>query len=122
MIDPDNSEDDRLREAFRGASFPPTPHFDPLVRRQIERRRSQARWSVGIAAAALLAAGVFVWRPVPRSPDVALVHPAVGRSESSAIELVESSLLFSTPPVDTLELLAHQQAAYVAVLQEMEME
>jgi len=120
--DPNAEIDDRLRVAFRKEVFPATPRWEPIVRRPVDRRRSLLPWGIGVAAAALLTAGVIMWRQPADSMSVSVARSAPRQSESLPGDLAESSFLFTTPPVDALELLAHQQAAYVAVLQQMEME
>jgi ferric-dicitrate binding protein FerR (iron transport regulator) len=115
--------DDRLRDLLHNVPLP-TPR-DGLGE-QVQRRLRQRRWwraGVGVAAAALLAAGLVTWQNWPRVlQEPVAVRPGNLPATPGVNDLSESAALFAAPPIDSLDLLARQQAGYVAVLQQLEKE
>jgi anti-sigma factor RsiW len=113
--------DDRLRGLLRELPLPRTS-LGEAVRRRVRQRR---RWRVGAgaAAAALLAAGLVAWQTWPRTPPESVaVRPNPPPPPRAANDLPESPVLFAAPPVDSLDLLARQQAVTVAALRQLEKE
>jgi anti-sigma factor RsiW len=114
--------DERLSEALGKARLPPTPSgLEQRVRRWVGRRRTLRQASLATAAATLVAVGVLLWRlgsGVPPTPEL------VQRPAPRAVEddLRDAVFLISSPPVDRLEVLGRQQAAYVRVLEQFERE
>jgi hypothetical protein len=102
--------------------FPPVPvSLKWRVRGMLRRRRVLRRLAVGTAAAVLLAAGVLAWHLLS-GPSAGPV-PVAPRGSSPAAwveELEESAVLVAAPPVDGLDVLARQQAAFVTLLQQLE--
>jgi hypothetical protein len=107
--------DAQLAAAFQAAPLPTTPTDLPArVRRRLRRHRLARFASTGLVAVALVA-GALTWRFWPeRAPASGPVFVAS--------ELPDPVYLRSALPVDPLDLLARQQAAYRAVLDEMEKE
>jgi len=117
----DDIDEDRLREAFKEASFPPTPRLESLVRRRLGRRRFAIRG--GAVAAALVAVVWAVDWGRSRSPleQVAQLPQSQSTNERT-IEMADLPMLLASPPVDSLDLLAHQQADFVTALEQLEKE
>jgi hypothetical protein len=116
--------DQRLAEIVSGCPFPRTP--DGLlgsVRHGVRRRRLLQRATVAGAAAALLTLGFVVWnRPHEPSHPPMASPPEKQISPAPANDLSEWAILGSSPPVDPLDVLSRQQAAYAAVLLQIEKE
>jgi hypothetical protein len=110
---PDDATDERLSALVRRATLPPVPpHLGERVRRRVRQRQRQWRLAVGTTCAAAAAAVALVlFRPSPADP-VALVD---GLSEARA-------LVAAPPPVDRLAVLARQQDAYLAALEQLQEE
>jgi hypothetical protein len=63
--------DDHLRQTLRGDPYPPPPELEARVIRLVRRRRVVQRWSVGLAAAAVIGVAVLALvdrKPGPRQP------------------------------------------------------
>src|SRR5689334_87605 len=117
----DDIDDDRLRETFKETLFPPTPRLESLVRRRLGRRRLAIRG--GAVAAALVAVVWAVDWGRSRSPLEQVAQAPQSQSiNDHANEMADLPVLFASPPVDSLDLLAHQQAACVTALAQMEQE
>jgi hypothetical protein len=120
--DTDDIRDDDLSGAFLDAPFPPTPRFVPWELVKAHRRRLFRR---GSFAGGLLAVGAsfsfFFWSMnswTDRASEVAQAPlPAV-----SPLEMAELEVLFATPPVDALDQLGQQQAAFLLAIRQSEME
>lgn len=114
--------DDRLRALFqRSNPLTPPNGFEQRVWHRL-RRRQVVRSVAGVTSAALVAAGLMFWQGwlgAP-APPVSVGDPPPG--SVAAGDLPESPVLFAAPPVDSLDLLARQQAGFVSVLQELEQE
>ena len=107
---PEPDWDRQLAAAVAADSMPTTPAGLALrVRHRLRRRRLFVRAAAGMSVAAVLIVGVLAWqfRPQP---------------EQFAHDMPEPVVMRSGPPVDKLDVLARQQAAYLAVLNEMEKE
>lgn len=101
--------DERLTRLLREDAPAAPPNLFARVRRRLWRR-----WTVraGMAAALLLALGaVTFWRPRAPGPErVDTPPPAVA-------DLPGSNVLFAGPPVDSFDVLARQQEAYLTALE-----
>lgn len=118
----DATWDEHFAEMLRAAN-PVEPQSKALerVRRRL-RRRIVWRSAMSVAAAALLAAGLLVWRTETQFARNNRLHPNSSTAVVAANDLPESPVLFAAPPVDSLDLLARQQAGVVAVIQELDQE
>ena len=118
---PDDELDARIQGAL--AQFPPTPRMEPLVRARLRRRRRIRCASLGAVVGAFVAAGTFGWRHFsqPENPSVAILPIDANRGNSDGDPYL-GDILFASPPVDSLETLALQQARYVSVLHQLESE
>ncbi|HXG10017.1 MAG TPA: zf-HC2 domain-containing protein [Gemmataceae bacterium] len=116
----DQAWDDRLRDLLHELPLPaPRGRFGEQVRRRL-RRRWWWRAGGSVAAAALLAVGLVSWQNWPRRPQEPVAdHPGNPPVARRGDELPDSAVLFAAPPVDSLDLLARQQAGYVAVLEQL---
>jgi len=117
----DDVDDERLRETFKEALFPPTPRLESLVRRRLGRRRLAIR---GGAVAAVLAAVVWAvdWGRSHSPLEQVAQAPQNQSINDHASEMADLPVLFASPPVESLDLLAHQQAAFMTALEQMETE
>src|SRR3954453_11939689 len=103
----DDIDEDRLREAFKEASFPPTPRLESLVRRRLGRRRFAIRGGA-VAAALLAVVWAVVWGRSQSPLEQVAQAPQSQSTNDRAIEMADLPVLFASPPVDSLDLLAHQ--------------
>lgn len=124
-IDPDEDGDARLRALFREAAFPPTPRFEIGKSPRSDERSALARWGAGLAVAAMVMVGFVLWRGTPQDTTSHVI--AVRSSSSTESRSIDARpgdwperVLFSIPPVDSLDVLADQQAAYLTLLQHIE--
>src|SRR5262245_37154112 len=115
MSDPDPKEiawDERLRRELRAAPPPPVPSGIAVrVRRRLSRRRALR---VGAEAAAVLLTAGLLWTYWPRLPD----RPGTEYAENppAVNDVLDPSVLLAGPPVDGLDVLGRQQAAYLDAL------
>ncbi len=116
--------DNHLRATFAAAPAPATPPgLSFRVQRQLHRRKLLLRGGASAAVAAVLALCILAWQSWPERPT----RPEFAGARNAQpvpveAELPEAAYLRSAPPVDTLDLLARQQAAYRTLLDDMEKE
>lgn len=110
--------DDRLCNLLRDLPLPsPRGGIVEKVGHRLRRRRE---WRAGAAAAAVLLAGIFSWQLWSmKIRDSATLH-SKSLPAADVNDLPGSPVLFAAPPVESLDLLARQQAGYVAVLRQLE--
>lgn len=114
--------DERFSASLRSLPLPAMPRdLACRVRQRLRRRRQRA--VAGLLAAATVLLGVVLWQRWPAAPQkpVAL-GPETPPTVAGANDLPESALLFSAPPVDSLEVLDRQQAALLVVLRQLDKE
>lgn len=122
-FDADPAWDEQLAAVFAGASAPAPPaSLSFRVHTRLRRQRLIRRSTAGLAAAALLAVAVLAWqlRPAPPGPPDSARGPGTGPAPE--LDVPEPAFLASAPPVDKLDALARQQAAFLTVLDQLEKE
>jgi hypothetical protein len=100
----------------------PLPAPSSALRQKVQRClywRRLRRVAFGAATAAMVGGVIVASQFGARLPRTSFFAPTGAPLESAAgNDLIESRMLFAAPPVDRLELLARQEAGFVAVLRE----
>jgi hypothetical protein len=116
-IDADES-DARLRAVIHSAPFPPTPRLEPALRQRVRRRLWARRGGyVAVAFATAVVTAIWQWPEQSRDGRSSIVRRPPPLPERLA--LGELQVLFAQPPIDLLDQLAHQQAAFVEVIDQI---
>jgi hypothetical protein len=116
---PEPNDDERLSALFRADSFSVMPAgLDGRIRRRIRSHRRR-RVVLGGACAAAVLLGLVLWQ-WPRPNGVSENNPAVALGAPERLPEVRE--LFAGPPVATLDVLARQHDAYLALLEQLQKE
>jgi len=113
--------EDHLAALLHAAPLPTSHSVSAEAVWQRVQRRRWLRNSTAVAAAGLLLAAILVWQhghPSFQAPGGS--EPARQLVADGPGDVLEAPVLFAAPPVDSLELIARQQAGLMSVLHEME--
>jgi hypothetical protein len=113
------NDDERLSALFRGAPIPDNPAgMEGRVRRRIRSHRRRRVLVGGTCAVAILVV-LVLWQWL-RPSGIPENNAAVARGAPE--RLLEVRELFAGPPLATLDVLAQQQDAYLALLEQWQKE